>query len=139
MGVFHLQHPFAVSTPLGEPFLTTHVSKIFFSTLIKSTFKQIMCILDLNVHFRSIHLRSYWVKNNNIIIGSICRHIRFALNSASVCPMPMNILNEPYVQVRGCSQMTSSAKGGFQIKTADEGGFAEDDVIFYNHFRANFC
>ena len=25
--------------------------------------------------------------------------------------------------------------------TADDGGggFAEDDVIFYNHFRANFC
>ena len=26
---------------------------------------------------------------------------------------------------------------GFQIMTG-EGGFAEDDVIFYNHFRANF-
>ena len=23
--------------------------------------------------------------------------------------------------------------------TADKGGFAEDDAIFYNHFRANFC
>ena len=28
--------------------------------------------------------------------------------------------------------------GGFQIMTG-EGFFAEDDVIFYNHFRANFC
>ena len=30
--------------------------------------------------------------------------------------------------------------GGIQILTADDGGggFAEDDVIFYNHFRANF-
>ena len=39
--------------------------------------------------------------------------------------------------------MTSSAKGGggFQIMTADDGGggFAKDEVIFYNHFRANFC
>ena len=40
--------------------------------------------------------------------------------------------------------MTSSAKGegGFQIMTADDGRggvfFAEDDVIFYNYFRANF-
>ena len=31
--------------------------------------------------------------------------------------------------------------GSFQIMTANDGGrgFAEDDVIFYNHFRANFC
>ena len=32
--------------------------------------------------------------------------------------------------------------GGFQIMTADDGWrgvFAEDDDIFYNHFRANFC
>ena len=31
--------------------------------------------------------------------------------------------------------------GGILIMTADDGGggFAEDDIIFYNHFRANFC
>ena len=31
--------------------------------------------------------------------------------------------------------------GGFQIMTADDGGggFTEDAVIFYNHFRTDFC
>ena len=45
---------------------------------------------------------------------------------------------------RGRPQMTSSAlegEGCLQIIMADEGGggFAEDEVIYNNHFRANFC
>ena len=48
-----------------------------------------------------------------------------------------------YIMGSFTNEVISLRGGVFQIMTADDdGGWglnAEDDVIFYNHFQANFC